>query len=743
MVIQRGNYVKKRKHISLSKKIIASILAVGLVFLMPGKSSAVTIDGLAYFVGSTTEYHYIANVTSAFDVRGKINGSNTYNFQTTYKNGGYTVDFEVDGVNRSVQRVSNGTTVTNNGVQLTFISETTTNGLDVHLHIYNPENNGEHTYRVAMTADVQLGSNDYAAIYKKDHSGLVVTQDDATNSEDYGAKVFIDFTPSVNTSWLGDYKNRAANKYTDGTVSAYTVADKVDTAAAWSWSGNVSGGETANLTTSYKLTETNTTKVYFYDQDGELVDEKEALVGGALALPNLSEPEEGYLHVWCEDASDDSTCYGGGASIIVEEDDLSLYENYIVDPTYVKTSTISFYDQNNSLVDKKEAPVGEEITLPTLSEPEEGYLHLWCLDTADLTTCYEGDSSIVVGDDNLSLHEAFFEDPSYVRTNKISFYDQAGEIVEERDVPVGEETILPNLTTPEEGYLHLWCEDSTDINTCHAGGATIVVEADLSLHESYIEDPNYVRTNKISFYDQANVLLEEREVPVGEETTLPALSEPEEGYLHLWCKDSTDINTCYAGDSVITVEEDLDLHEAYITDPSYVPPVDPVDDPDNPDDPIDPVPSDDPTDDPVDNPTDNSSDAPSEDNSSNTADNSSTGGNAVAYEVQSVTYSNNTGRVNATTNVDSAPTDNNDTEEVATTSGQSNNTSSTNNTDSLEKTDPLGVISRGNSGNGIWDILKIILPCLALSLFSFFFFIILFKRKKDDDEEEEESAQKS
>jgi len=145
-----------------------------------------------------------------------------------------------------------------------------------------------------------------------------------------------------------------------------------------------------------------------------------------------------------------------------------------------------------------------------------------------------------VGDDSLSLHEAFFEDPSYVRTNKISFYDQAGEIVEERDVPVGEETILPNLTTPEEGYLHLWCEDSADINTCHAGGATIVVEADLSLHESYIEDPNYVRTNKISFYDQANVLLEEREVPVGEETTLPALSEPEEGYLHLWCKDSTD-----------------------------------------------------------------------------------------------------------------------------------------------------------------------------------------------------------
>ena len=134
----------------------------------------------------------MGDITSAFNIRGKINGSNSYNFQTTYEYnnvGGYTVDFEVDGNNLALEKISNGQTVTNSGVQLTLVSETTENGLDVNFNIVNPEGNDDHTYRVAMTADVQLGSNDYAAIYRKDHTGLVITQDDASKTSDYGANL--------------------------------------------------------------------------------------------------------------------------------------------------------------------------------------------------------------------------------------------------------------------------------------------------------------------------------------------------------------------------------------------------------------------------------------------------------------------------------------------------------------------------------------------------------------------------
>ena len=320
------------------KSLFAVLMAVVLTIAVPFKAQAITINGLAYVSGGTTRYK-MGNITSAFNVRGKINGSNSYNFQTTYEYnnvGGYTVDFEVDGDNLALEVISNGQTVTNNGVQLTLVSETTENGLDVNFNIVNPEGNGEHSYRVAMTADVQLGSNDYAAIYKKDHSGLVVTQDDETKVNDYGAKIYIDYHPNADTVWLGDYTERIANKYTDGGASTYTFADKVDTAAAWSWGGEMADGESKVITTSFNLVEAETTTVQFYDINNELVDEKEVLVGGAVTLPTLSDPEPGELHVWCENADGTGNCYNGNDTIVVTEEGLTLHEAYIDDPAYVE-----------------------------------------------------------------------------------------------------------------------------------------------------------------------------------------------------------------------------------------------------------------------------------------------------------------------------------------------------------------------------------------------------------------------
>ena len=541
-----------------TKKIFALLIAMGLVILTPVKTWAITIDGLAYFIGTTTDYRYIADVTSAFDVRGKINGSATYNFQTTYKNGGYTIDFEVDGNNRSLQRITNGATVTNNGVSLQVVAETIPTGLDVHLNISNPAGNGEHTYRIAMTADIQLGSNDYAAIYKDGYAGLVVTQDDATKADDYGAKVFIDFFPNVNTSWLGDYKERVSNKYTNGTVSAYTAADAVDTAAAWSWNGSLADGESTIITTRYRLTETNTVIVSFYNLEGQLVEEKEALLGGALVLPDLSTPEEGLLHVWCEDVEDDSTCYSGGSSIIVDAEDLAF-------------------------------------------------------------------------------HEALLPDPDYIPTSTISFYDQSDELVEAREVPVGEETTLPELTEPEEGFLHLWCEDKEDLTTCLEGNTTITVTEDQAFHEALLPDPDY---------------------------TAPVIPDP--------------------------------------TEPT------PIEDPSDP------------------------NDTPGEDKST---DDSVVENDTATYEIESIVYSNNADGPIVLENSTEEPEES----ELVVPLSQPADTHDDTVSEPLEKTNPLGVTKKEN-GKGATGLWRILFPCLSV-LLSIFFFIILFKRKKDDEDEEEEVAQ--
>ena len=328
-----------KKAISIKKVLLVVIASVMVIFTVPVRVSAVTINGLGYFVAETARYNSmpgVSSVTGAYDVRGRINNNNSYTLQTTYSNGGYTIDFEVDGNNRSIQKVANNTTITNNGIELTVRAETTSQGLDVHLDINNPEGNGDHTYRVAMTADMQLGNNDYAAIYKKEYSGVVATQDNSSYNSDYGTKVYIDFNPVVDTLWIGDYKERLDNKYVDGEVEAYTVADNVDTAVAWSWDNMLADGEAVTLTVSYNLVETNNTFVSFYDLDEEFIESREALVGGALTLPTLENDREGYFHVWCSDKTNESTCKNGGETIIVEEEDMNLYENYIKDEDYKK-----------------------------------------------------------------------------------------------------------------------------------------------------------------------------------------------------------------------------------------------------------------------------------------------------------------------------------------------------------------------------------------------------------------------
>ena len=748
-----------RRHEYKFKLLI--VMAIVVLFIIPHNVFAVTIEGLTYTTSN------IGN-TNAFDVRGKINGGSSYNFKTTYSYRGYSIDFEVDGNNYSMRKVGNGTTIINNGVELKLTYETIDNGLDVNLSINNPEGNGVHAWKLAMTADIQLGSNDYAAIYKKNHNGLVITQDDPTKSDDYGAKIFIDFTPSVDTLWIGFYGHRSNNKYVESERNAYTVADKMDTGAAWSWSGELADDESVNLTTSYSLVETEKTRVNFYDINGDFVEEREALVGGAVELPSLSDPDEGYLHLWCRDAVDSVSCYSGGDSVIVENENMNFYETYRVDPGYIDTSTVRFYDINSDLVDEQEVAVGENVTLPELSEPEEGYLHLWCKDSVDGEACYVGGDLVVVESDKVDFYEVYREDPNYVAAVILKFYNADNEVVEEREVVVGEPTTLPSLASADEGYLHLWCIDNVEAQVCYNGGDTIIVEdRDTDFYEVYREDPDYVSTSIVRFYDVDGGVLEEREVAVGESTVLPYLTPADDGHLHLWCRNNNDSEICYNSEAPVLVEdEDMDFYEVYREDPEYVETsvIKFYDTDGGVTEEREAV---------VGEPTILPSLASADEGYLHlwcTADDVCyegdveiivESGDVDFYETykEDPNYTKDDKNTDDITNnnvVTSIATDDvispmttydtvsyvwyvDEEETVAVPDGDAGLDTEKNRDDGFVKVEPLGV-RESISGDGGWDwgVLKWLLPCLALMLFLFFFFIILlFKRRKDDEDEDE------
>ena len=91
-----------------------------------------------------------------------------------------------------------------------------------------------------------------------------------------------------------------------------------------------------NLYENYIKDEDAWTNINYYDLSDSLTDTVEALEGAELTLPTLENDREGYFRVWCSDKTNESTCKNGGETIIVEEEDMNLYENYIKDEDYKK-----------------------------------------------------------------------------------------------------------------------------------------------------------------------------------------------------------------------------------------------------------------------------------------------------------------------------------------------------------------------------------------------------------------------
>ena len=138
---------------------------------------------------------------------------------------------------------------------------------------------------------------------------------------------------------------------------------------------------------------------------------------------------------------------------------MNFYEVYKEDPDYVKTSTIIFYGTDGNVLEEKEVAVGESTTLPTLSDPEEGFLHLWCKGDKESADCYNGGTAVIVEDEDMNFYEVYKEDPDYVKTNEESIINAINEVVSPQNISryVAYVVLDDDLPVPS-GYV----DDKTD-----------------------------------------------------------------------------------------------------------------------------------------------------------------------------------------------------------------------------------------------------------------------------------------
>lgn len=255
--------------------------------------------------------------SAAYDIKEVVNGDTM--ICTTYNDRGYKVYFKVGDTEESFKNILNGGSITVNGLELKITGYEDIG--DVYYEVTNNDSTSK-SFNIATTADIQLGSNDLAAVYKDGHSSIKITQDDPLRSTDYKAQLEVSFIPQAKTTWIGSQRLLEDNKYVDGTKTSYTFADHVDTGMTFSWEGEVGAGETKRYIARFGYNAASRATVRF----NGVPTLQQVLVGGTVTTPTLDD-EEGYKdRKWNTKSDGSGTSYDGGAVVIVTESIMDFYE---------------------------------------------------------------------------------------------------------------------------------------------------------------------------------------------------------------------------------------------------------------------------------------------------------------------------------------------------------------------------------------------------------------------------------
>lgn len=329
----------KKKIFCVTTLAVLSCLFFFCAFVK-AEDNGLSIQSLDY--NFTTGYSY--------NVFGKYNSStrSDEDIYTTFNNDGFLLRFEVDGelypgtvsgcddIDDILKISENNETFENNGLILSVnFAKEGGNKVIVTQKIKNVQSVSK-DFKLASGADIQLGDNDYSAVYRNGSELFRVTQDNKEGySDTYGAQFSIELSPAATTAWVGEYWEPDAyyeHFYDTSDITEITYADSMDSAFTYSWMDTIAAGETKTFTTTYLLRKAEEQEVKFHcygescvDDEFEPIIRKTILSGGAFMAPNVHE-EEGYNYKWYERQNGTGIAYVGGKNLVATSLVSDFYE---------------------------------------------------------------------------------------------------------------------------------------------------------------------------------------------------------------------------------------------------------------------------------------------------------------------------------------------------------------------------------------------------------------------------------
>ena len=223
---------------------------------------------------------------------------------TTFDTDGYEVTIKVgNGELVSLVKADFGVEKTVDGIKVLITSAPTQEGKGVKIS-YKLTNTTDEAkdVKIAVTSDIEVGTNDEAAVTKTaDHSKIIMTQDYDRIPDTYRACVTVNMDPVATTTWIGYYYDRTKNSFVDGTKMSYINVDDVDTGLAFSWNVTVPANDNKTVSSEFVVSEAPavTARFFRYNNNTETPDEtKEEVMGGSLNFPTNTKGKDGVYYKW-------------------------------------------------------------------------------------------------------------------------------------------------------------------------------------------------------------------------------------------------------------------------------------------------------------------------------------------------------------------------------------------------------------------------------------------------------------
>lgn len=217
---------------------------------------------------SETSAHMWYQFNGNIDIRGYRNGTLV---QTTYSDAGYTTALNCEDENSILYFSENGDTAKHSsGLTVTpSVSFSKDESYVIVKYVVKNPTSTRKTYSLAVYADVDIESDDYASVYKTNNGFKMMNTSNSTTY--YLICRNISGMSNSNTRWIGYYSERGENAYVDSSNDEYIGKDS---GLALSWKDKTIGpNNTATFTFQVGIGDTGEIEDYYETGKGFMIGE--------------------------------------------------------------------------------------------------------------------------------------------------------------------------------------------------------------------------------------------------------------------------------------------------------------------------------------------------------------------------------------------------------------------------------------------------------------------------------------